>query len=187
MVVDGWQHSQKTIEGIRAAAELYPEAKDGRFSLRMASAPMPGKELPAVLPQNPVTVTTPPVMVQSGQVVSVSGWVRVTSPISHSLDGAILYDNLGGPISAMRWQAPCDWQRFSLLREVQESGSFTVTMSLGGLGEIQFDDLKIIPHDPRTQAPEAPAPTAADPRNPFTSPLKLLQQFPRIPSWPAKN
>lgn len=187
MLADGWQHSQKAIDGVRAVAELYPDAKEGRYSLRLAAAPMPGKELPAVLPQNPVTVTTPPVVVQSGQVVSVSGWVRVTSPISHSLDGAILYDNLGGPISAMRWQAPSDWQRFSLLREVRQSGNFTVTMSLGGLGEIQFDDLKIIPHDPKTQAPAAPKPTAADPRNPFTSPLKLLQQFPRIPSWPAKN
>src|SRR5690606_26352469 len=136
-------------------------------------APAPGKELPAVLPQNPVTVTTPAVTVHSGQVVSVSGWIRVTTPISHSLDGAIVYDNLGGPISALRWQAACDWQRFSIIREVHQSGSFTVTMSLGGLGEIQFDDLKIIPHDPRTAPP--PAPVATAPKNPFATPLKLLQ------------
>ena len=185
MVVDGWRHSQKPIEGIRAAAELYPQAKQGNYSLRMVAVPVPGKELPAVLPQNPVTVTTPAVTVQSGQVVSVTGWVRVTSPVSHSLDGAILYDNLGGPISALRWQNPCDWQRFSILREVQQSGSFTITMSLGGLGEIHFDDVNIIPHDPRT-AP-APAPTAQDPKSPFTSPLKLLQQFPRFPTWPARD
>jgi hypothetical protein len=112
--------------------------------------------------------------------------VRVTTPISHSLDGAILYDNLGGPISAMRWQAPSGWQRFSLLREVRHSGSFTVTMSLGGLGEIQFDDLKIIPHDPKTTPPESP-PTIADPKSPFTTPLRLLQQLPRFPSWPSRN
>ena len=187
MVVEKWQHTQKRIDGVRAAAELYPGAKEGRYSLRLVAVPVPGKELPAVLPQNPVTVTTPPVMVQSGQVVSVSGWVRVTSPISHTLDGALLYDNLGGPISAQRWQAASDWQRFSLIREVHQSGSFTVTMTLGGLGEIQFDDLKIIPHDPRTQPPTAPSPPLADPRNPFMSPLRLLQQIPKFPSWPSRN
>ncbi len=187
MVVEKYQHTQKHIDGVRATAELYPGAKEGNYSLRLIAVPVPGKELPAVLPENPVTVTTPPVMVQSGQVVSVSGWVRVTSPISHSLDGALLFDNLAGPVSAQRWQAASDWQRFSIIREVRQSGSFTVTMTLGGLGEIQFDDLKIIPHDPRTGSPAAPAPQLADPRSPFTAPFKLLQQIPKFPSWPSRN
>jgi hypothetical protein len=187
MKVERWQHSQETIEGVRAAAELYPQARQGSYSLRMVSAPVPGKELPAVLPRNPVTVSTPPVTVHSGQVVTVSGWVKVATPISHSLEGAVLYDNLGGPNSALRWQAAGDWQRFSLIREVQRSGSFTLNMSLGGLGEIQFDDLKIIPHDPRTVPVPAPAEIADPGKNPFTSPLKLLQQIPRFPAWPARN
>ncbi len=87
MTVERWQHTQKPIDGVRAAAELYPQAKQGNYSLRLLSVPLPGKEIPAVLPQNPVTVTTPPVMVRSGQIVTVSGWVRVMTPISHSLDG----------------------------------------------------------------------------------------------------
>ncbi len=188
MVVEKWQHTQKPIDGVRAVAELYPQAKEGSYSLRLVSAPVPGKELPAMLPQNPVTVTTPPVTVQAGQVVSVSGWIRVASPIVRSLDGATLYDNLGGPISALRWQAASGWQRFSLIREVKQSGSFTVTLSMGGLGEIQLDDLKIIPHDPRRQAPTAPpVQNIADPRNPFSTPLKLLQQIPNFRPWPSRN
>lgn len=187
MVVERYKHTQNDIFGVRAAAELYPQAKEGNYSLRLVAAPVPGKELPVVLPNNPVTVTTPPVMVQSGQVISVSGWVRVTSPISHSVDGAIVYDNVGGPLSALRWQGVSGWQRFSFIREVEQSGNFTVTMSLGGLGEIQFDDLKIIPHDPRNLPPQAPPPAVTDPRNPFTTPLRLLQQLPNFRPWPTRN
>lgn len=186
MVVDGWKHSQTDIFGVRAAAELYPQAKEGNYSLRMVAAPVPGKELPVVFSQSPVTVTTPPVTVQSGQVVSVSGWVRVTTPVSHSLDGAILYDNLGGPLSALRWRGGSDWQRFSFIREVQQSGNFTVTMALRGLGEVQLDDLKIIPHDPRIQPPQPPT-VVTDPRNPFATPLRLLQQLPNFRPWPTRN
>lgn len=185
MRVERWQHSQKTIPGVRAAAELYPEAKEGSYSLRLVAAPVPGKELPAVMPRTPVTVTSPPVTVHAGQLVSVTGWVRVASPITHSLDGAILYDNLGGPVSALRWRGAADWQRFSLFREVSQSGSFTVTMSVTGLGELQFDDLKIVPVDQRS-APALATPNS-DPRNPFATPLKLLQQLPNFRPWPGRN
>jgi hypothetical protein len=185
MVVARWQHSQKEIPGIRAAAELYPEAQEGRYSLRLVAAPVPGKEIPAAMPRKPVTVTSPPVTVEAGQVVSVTGWVRVASPITHSLDGGMLYDNLGGPVSALRWRGATGWQRFSLFRDIQKSGSFTVTMSLTGLGEIQFDDLQVVPVDPRT-APAIASPQS-DPRNPFATPFKLLQQLPNFRPWPARN
>jgi hypothetical protein len=39
MIADGWKHSQNAVEGVRAAAELYPVARQGKSSLRLIAVP----------------------------------------------------------------------------------------------------------------------------------------------------
>jgi hypothetical protein len=150
MVVEGWGHSQNQVEGIRAMAELYPNGFKGSYSLRLFAVPEIGQDaFPPVIHKALVTVTTPPVLVHSGQILYVSGWVRVVSPVAGNLDGVMLYDNIGGPIGALRWRKRNTWQRFDIVRDVERSGPFQLTVSLNGMGEIQLDELKIVPHSPR--------------------------------------
>jgi hypothetical protein len=161
MLVEGWKHTQNTVDGIRASAELYPAARQGKYALRLIAVPAAGQDPPHVVAESPVTITTPDVTVRSGQVVYVSGWIRIAAPIFGSLDGATVYDNLGGQISALRFHTKTGWQRFELIREAHESGVLNVTVALGGIGEVHLDDLQIVPHTPRT-APSQPTPPAAD-------------------------
>jgi hypothetical protein len=147
MVAEGWKHEQTTIEGVRATAELYPRAHKGTYSLRLIAAPDSGKDAPASVPERPVTVISPAVTVHKGQLVYISGWVKVTAPSQGNLDGAIFYDSLAGPAAALRWRTIADWRKFEVVREVTETTELTVTMALTGLGEIRFDDLEIIPLD----------------------------------------
>ncbi|HUG91106.1 MAG TPA: hypothetical protein VML55_09745, partial [Planctomycetaceae bacterium] len=178
MVVEGWQHTQTPIDGLRADAELHPADRGGKYALRLWAFPEAGREAPAVLTKSPVTVTSPPITVHGGQIVHVGGWVRVATPIARTLDGVLLYDNLTGPAGALRWTDPTDgWQRFELVREIHESGQLTITAALSGLGEIQFDDLQVIAHNPRLEPSVAPLQQAAD-DSPWSGPRRLLERFP---------
>jgi hypothetical protein len=151
MVVEGWGHTQNQIEGIRAAADLYPGGFKGSYSLRLIAVPETGQDrIPTVIEKTPLTVTTPPVLVHSGQILHVSGWVRIVSPVVGNLDGVMLYDNISGPIGALRWKSRDTWQRFEIVRDVEKSGPFQLTVSLNGMGEIQLDELKIVPHSPQS-------------------------------------
>lgn len=149
MVVEGWRHEQQPVEGVYATAELYPAGHEGNYSLRLAAMPARGKDPPHVIPRSPVAVVTPSVQVRAGQVVHLSGWIKVVSPIVGHPDGVMLYDDLIGPAGALRWNDAGDWQPFQLIREVRQSGELSIRIVLNGLGEVHFDDLRIIPHDPR--------------------------------------
>jgi hypothetical protein len=147
MVAEGWKRTETDIPGVQSTGELHAGAHQGTYCLRLASAPAAGKELPAVISDRPVTITTPPVTVYKGQIVYISGWVKVAAPSVANLDGAVLYDSLLGPGAALHWSATADWRKFELVREVSETTELTLTMALSGLGDIRFDDLQIVPLD----------------------------------------
>jgi len=159
MVGEGWQHRQNDSPGIRATAELYPAAREGRYSLRLVAVPNVGTDPPAHIDRPPVTVVTPAVTVRNGQIVHISGWVRIVSPVRGNLNGAMLYDNLLGPDAALRLRKRSGWQRFQLIRTVHRSGPLTLTAKLTGIGEVQLDDLRIVPYNPpsRPNGPQASA------------------------------
>jgi hypothetical protein len=192
MIDAGWKHTQESHKAIRSVAELYPKAKQGSYSLRLVAAPIPGQEPPAYLSRPSVTVTSPPVAVRRGQIVQISGWARVATPIVGNLDGAVLYDTLGGYRRALRWKAGGDWGRFKLFREVREDGDFRVTMLLNGMGEIQFDDLQVRIFDHTGNMAKAAAPRDTAGNRSFLDrlpklPLPSLPRFniprPTLPSW----
>jgi hypothetical protein len=174
----GWKHEQVEVPGVRAVAELYPQPHKGTYCLRLIATAATGQDPPLVINDRPVTVTTPPVTVYKGQLVRVIGWVKVAAPSLRNLEGAILYDSLGGPATALRWRSKCDWQQFDFVREAAATGEFTLTMALTGLGEICFDDMQIIPLDtqsgPQTTGDK---PTAGAGRG---GAFDFLKKFPRL-------
>jgi hypothetical protein len=184
MLADGWRHEQRTNRGIRAATELYPRPHGGTHCLRLVAVPETNHDLPGVVSERPVTVTSPPIQISAGQIIHVSGYVRMAAPSVGSLDGAMLFDSLIGQTGALRWQSNCDWQPFELLREAATDGEFTLTLTLSGLGEILFDDLKVIACNP----PDAKVSVINDfpfeKRSPRSSPLKFLPRLPRLGPQP---
>jgi hypothetical protein len=150
----------------------------------LIALPEPNADPPAVVDLPPVVVTSPPISVRAGQVLHISGWVRLGTAISGSLEGLTLSDNLTGSTGAWHWHEKREWQRFEMLREVYVDGPFVLTITLHGLGDVQFDDLKLIAHDPPTDSPLA---TRDDPPKDSESKqgrfdfLKRLPKFPQLP------
>lgn len=178
-VSEGGRHDQTKIEGVLAAAELSPRPHSGNYSLRLIAAPATGKDPPTVINERPVTVTTPAVTIYKGQLVSISGWVKVAAPSLANLDGAMFYDSLGGPTAALRWKTPTDWQQFQVVREATETGDLTLTMTLSGLGEIRFDDLQIVPLTPNAAPLAQGKKSGGPPARPVRGgPLDFLKNLP---------
>lgn len=148
-VAEGWLHEQNAIEGTEAIAELYPRDKrSGDFSLRLLVAPVTRQQMPAHVEGPLVRVMTPPLSVRSGQILHVTGWVKVSNPITGNPQGATLQDSIMGPGGALHWNAETDWQKIDLIREVPRTEDFHLTLSLNGLGSILFDDLRVIAYTP---------------------------------------
>jgi len=165
MLVAGWQHAQNRVTGIHAGAQLHSNAKQGQYALRLFAQYDSGTRPPKLVAQSPVTVTSPPFETRAGQILHISGWVRLLSVGSDSLDGAMFYDSIGGPAGALRWRERCGWKRFELIREVVQTGPVTLTITLTGTGEVQLDDLQVIYHDPRRSDRSIPPVTpATEPR-----------------------
>ncbi|HVV98731.1 MAG TPA: hypothetical protein VHB77_00240, partial [Planctomycetaceae bacterium] len=178
VLAENWGHAQQQIPGVRAGAELYPLPHRGNYCLRLVAAQAAGEDAPLHFDGWPVTVTTSPVMVRSGQIVHISGWVKVVSPIGGGADGMLIYDSIGGSENGLRYRVASDWQRFDLIREVQETGELTLKMALGGLGEVQFDDLRII-----AQTPVATETAGGDSKiKPAGGLSKGFDMLPKIPS-----
>lgn len=182
MKTEGWKHDPNAIEGTEAIAELYPgDKKSGNFSLRLFAAPLKRNLIPAQIEGPLVTVTTPPLAVRSDQIVHITGWVKVSSSIRGSQQGATLQDSIMGPGGALHWSGNSDWQKIDLIREVPQSENLILTMSLNGLGSILFDDLRVIAYTPepkryeQTNALEIPAPTKSARKS---SGLNLLKKLP---------
>jgi hypothetical protein len=112
--------------------------------------------------------------------VYLSGWVKVTSPITGSQDGAMLTDSLGGPTLALRWRQPVEWQKFDLVREVRETGDLTLTLSLTGLGEVLFDDLTVLAVSPEGTSPGDEPVITPTSKPTAAGPLDFLKKIPGV-------
>ena len=143
LVAEHWQHEQAMLETVESSASLHHVAKQGKFSLRLSAIPVAGQPVPSVVSKPPVTVASPGISVQAGQVVRITGWAKIPSTLVGSIDGALIYDSLLGKSGAIRLKASQDWKRFELIRPVPESQEITISVSLQGLGELLVDDLRI--------------------------------------------
>ncbi len=145
----GWQSVPTVLPtGVRAAVQvLNATGRDGRC-LRLVAAPDTNNDSPNMLDMPPITLIAPPIAVRAGQVLHISGWVRIASAITGSFDGVTFSDNLTGRSGAWHWQEKREWQRFEMLREAYQDGPFALTITLHGLGDVQFDHLEVIAHDP---------------------------------------
>ena len=143
LIAAGWKHQQRAIDDVQSVAELVPAAKQGKYSLRLASEPTVQEPVLFQFHTPPVSVTSPPLTVHAGTLVKITGWVKTTYPIQRSVDGAIIYDNLLGKTGALRITHAPEWRQFELWRIVPETGTFTLHAEMHGLGEVLLDDIRV--------------------------------------------
>jgi hypothetical protein len=178
MVAEGWTRTETSVKGVRSTAELHARAHKGTYALRLAAAPATGTDPPATIPERLVTVVSPPVTVYKGQLVYIQGWTKIESPCVCNLEGAVFYDSLGGPATALHWRKKSGWQRFELTRDVTETTELSITMALSGLGDIRFDDIEIIALDVDSSSGKGTGKNANPAGRTPRGPLDFLRRLP---------
>jgi hypothetical protein len=117
----------------------------GNQCVMLRVAPKDPKSVPSVLERTCVLLHSPVVRLAPGTLVRISAWVRIPQQIAATMDGALLYDSIGGEPLAIRLKAATAWKKLSLYRRVPASGKVNVTLALAGIGEVFFDDVRIEP------------------------------------------
>jgi hypothetical protein len=146
MVRSGWSSRQAPVAGMTMTAEVYPGSR-GREGvngcLRLLAQPDLRAAVPAQLPRHTVIVDSPPVPVVAGDVVRISGRIRLVSHRPGSLDGGVIEDTLGGPGAGLHCRRPGGWRPFELLRRVDRGQDMRIHVALEGVGELRVDDLQV--------------------------------------------
>ncbi len=179
LIAEGWKNEQNVPDELRAKAELFPSGRSSRYALRLACEPAAGITPPRYLERAAVTLTTPAISARAGQVLHISGWVKIRQPITGHRDGLMIYDNLLGKPGALRFHEATSWTKFELLREPRESTDLTLTFSLCGMGDVLIDDLRIVPQDRWLEG----ATPAESPRVEPASGTRLFDRLPKLPSF----
>ena len=141
----GWKHEQNEHPRIQANAESWFGGVEGQFCLALVAIPKTKEDPPESFARSPVIVSSPNIPVRRGQVLRVSGNVRVRHEIQGSMDGAMIFDGLVGKAGALRWKQTAGWEEFVFLREVPEDGLYSIRFVLDGRGTFEVDDVKIEP------------------------------------------
>ncbi len=146
MIQNGWRNMQGDIEGVRAAAELASLGSQSGFALRLLAIPDTNAGIPIALEGVPIALETPPVPVTAGQIVHISGRIRIQARPAASIEGVTVTESLTG--SKVRWKKTRGWETFEVIREVRTDSDLRLRLTLHGLGEVLFDDLKIVASTP---------------------------------------
>ena len=181
---DAWRPEEPTLDDVEMTASRVGEVtkplsgapdgtpsrtelpKEGKQCLMLQIRPKNPAQPPQALERTLLALNSPPVHLEPGTLVQISGWVRIPTAITASADGALFYDSAGGEPLAVRLTEPMPWKKFTLYRRVPASGIVNVTVALTGLGTVYFDDVRIEPLMPSAGSPVVPAGTPAPPYGP---------------------
>jgi hypothetical protein len=145
----GWLHVSHDCPGIESSAKLSAtRPKHGRYCLELSARAAPSAAAPPMVCSAPVWIESPPMSVVEGQVVEITGWVRIDGSITGSVDGLQIVDSLGGPELALSVRQTSGWQPFQLIRGVPESSELRLTFALSGLGAASIDGVMVRTLDP---------------------------------------
>jgi len=167
LLQQGWRHQQLPIKGITTTVRLSPEAAhSGSYCLELIAQSSDEAHLSPIVPSSPVWITSPPLPVKVGEVVEITGVVRVPEPLLGTVDGVQIIDSLGGIDMSLRIPHAPSWTPFRLIRAVPTNTDVTVSIALTGLGTAQIDDLAIrtVQMSAQQQPAQAAQPRAHIPR-----------------------
>jgi hypothetical protein len=140
----GWQHVNQPLPGIEAKAELSADKPHtGRYSLQLSAQPTSSAAAPQIVARPLARITSPPIHLETGQLLEIAGWVRVQKPIVGNIDGLTITDTLGGLDLAIHVRETADWQPFRLIRAASVPADESVSFLLTGLGNASIDDVTV--------------------------------------------
>jgi len=177
----GWRSELHQINDIAlpSVAILPVGRPPGKFALSMSVEPLPDEERPPQLETSPVWVTSPPMRVRMGELLCVTGWIKIPNPIESGVDGFMIYDSFGGEALALRFTKKTNnWQEFVFYRYAPLDGLFFLYFSLFGIGEVYIDDVAV-------SAVQLPQPAVAPPAAPPQPLLQRLNPLPYMPTLPT--
>jgi hypothetical protein len=154
-----------TTQAPNGVASQVEQPKQGKQCLMLQVRPRNRVQPPRALERTLLAINSPPVRLEPGTLVRISGWINVPAAITASPDGALFYDSAGGEPLAVRLTEPMPWKPFVLYRRVPASGMIQVTCALTGVGTVYFDDVRIEPMVPAAATPtSAPSGSGFAPR-----------------------
>jgi hypothetical protein len=146
-VLVGWTRTSGLPEDSQITTTAALEGPPRASCLHMGAAVRSGsKLLLSSSEQPPVTLTSPAIPVQAGQIIRVRGRLRIKQPLETTSDGLLIYDTLAGTVGALRFREPTTksgWEDFEFTREVAHSGELRLIVELKGLGNVWLDDLSV--------------------------------------------
>ena len=144
MIQTGWRQYQTAPDDLQTYIALSPNnPRNGEHCLRLRVDALSEHAAASVIERSPVWVNSAPITVHPGQRLLISGWIRIDQPIHGSADGFFIRDSIGGSPLAQRFHRTKGWQRFEMIRSVQQHDHLTLTFALSGFGEVWLDDVQI--------------------------------------------
>jgi len=115
----------------------------------------------------PIWVTSPPIRVLGGELLCITGYIKIPQPLHGNADGLMLMDSLGGESLALRFNTTDgQWRQFACYRKtpdvVPPNASMVITFALNAIGEVYLDDLEvhtIIPKTAENETTQSPSPS----------------------------
>mgnify|MGYP001193015947 FL=1 len=156
---DGWTQILDTNHELGLNATL--SAQDphrGERALHLQVKPRDDQTLPAALDPMLAALVSRPIPVKEGDLLRIRFWLRVPAPIQGSIEGATVFDSIGGTRLAIWQSEPLEWKQYTLYRRVTHLDQFTLSIGLTGIGDVYLDDLVIqraVPSAPITQQSKA--------------------------------
>jgi hypothetical protein len=142
----GWQHVSYPSAGVTANAELSANSPyHGRHCLELRAAADDPRQVPTFVASPPLWITSPNLPVEEGQILEITGWVRVAAPITGSVEGLQIIDSLGGPELALTIHETSGWRPFQMVRAATVSTDLRITFVLTGLGTAHIDGVMVRP------------------------------------------
>lgn len=149
MIQAGWAQASAAPDDVETYVALSPDTPHGgKSSLRLVARAKSKEAEQCVLESPPVWIQSAPIAVEAGQILEITGWVRIDEPIAGSLDGLMIHESLGGEALALRFAERCAWRPFRIVRAADRDGELTLTFALTGLGEAWVDDIKVAVKEP---------------------------------------
>ncbi len=140
----GWEHVRDPMAGVESRVALSGSApREGRYCLELAAMSVRSGGPPKVIARPLVWIKSPPISVRKGDLLEISGWVRVPQLILGSIEGLEISDSLGGSELALRVRNTNDWQSFRMIRGTSETTDFCLVIALHGLGTAYVDGVTI--------------------------------------------
>jgi hypothetical protein len=144
LAAGGWRQVSNAGHELDLKATLSSQGPHrGSRSLHLQVKPSNDAELPATLDPTLAALVSRPIAVAAGDVLRIRFWLRIPTAIQGSVDGALIYDSLGGQALAVNHSDPLEWKQFTLYRVATRADQFTITLGLTGIGDMYVDDLVV--------------------------------------------